>query len=130
MPEELFKNLCSLIKVSFISVQNNRLASIYSLETFDETGDIIYIDICSYYSHSDPKNSYVKYELYIDNELIADAIRPVFDKKSISAKQRTIANKLETLLSMCSMKIVDQERAGQSHHMLKTFINRQNINIH
>ncbi len=130
MTEELFKNLCSLIKISFISVQNNRMASIYSLETFDETGDIIFIDICSYYSHSDPKNSYVKYELYIDNELIADAIRPVFDKKSISVKQRTIANKLETLLSMCSMKIVDQERAGQSRHMLKTFVNRQNINMH
>lgn len=134
MNDILFYTLYTLIPKSFVSVENSKTMSVYNFTIPDENGEETYIDLCSYYSHTDPKNSYVAYELYIDDEMIARAIKPVFDKKPAKPKRAKIsdlvmAEKLEVLLSLCSQKIIQQEYNSHSQHMLKTFMNEHNQNI-
>ena len=134
MNDILFYTLYTLIPNRFVSVENSKTMSVYSFTIPDENGEETYIDLCSYYSHTDPKNSYVAYELYIDDEMIARAIKPVFDKKPAKPKRAKIsdlvmAEKLEVLLSLCSQKIIQQEYNSYSQHMLKTFMNEHNQNI-
>ena len=134
MNDILFYTLYTLIPTSFVSVENSKTMSVYSFTIPDENGEETYIDLCSYYSHTDPRNSYVAYELYIDDEMIARAINPIFDKKPAKPKRAKIsdlvmAEKLEVLLSLCSQKIIQQEYNSHSQHMLKTFMNEHNQNI-
>lgn len=134
MNDILFYTLYTLIPTSFVSVENSKTMSVYNFTIPDENGEETHIDLCSYYSHTDPKNSYVAYELYIDDEMIARAIKPVFDKKPAKPKRAKIsdlvmAEKLEVLLSLCSQKIIQQEYNSHSQHMLKTFMNEHNQNI-
>lgn len=134
MNDILFYTLYTLIPTSFVSVENSKTMSVYSFTIPDENGEETYINLCSYYSHTDPKNSYVAYELYIDDEMIARAIKPIFDKKPAKPKRAKIsdlvmAEKLEILLSLCSQKIIQQEYNSHSQHMLKTFMNEHNQNI-
>ena len=134
MNDILFYTLYTLIPTSFVSVTNSKTMSVYSFTIPDENGEETYINLCSYYSHTDPKNSYVAYELYIDDEMIARAIKPIFDKKPAKPKRAKIsdlvmAEKLEVLLSLCSQKIIQQEYNSHSQHMLKTFMNEHNQNI-
>ena len=134
MNDILFYTLYTLIPTSFVSVTNSKTMSVYSFTIPDENGEETYINLCSYYSHTDPRNSYVAYELYIDDEMIARAIKPIFDKKPAKPKRAKIsdlvmAEKLEVLLSLCSQKIIQQEYNSHSQHMLKTFMNEHNQNI-
>ena len=134
MNDILFYTLYTLIPNRFVSVENSKTMSVYSFTIPDENGEETYINLCSYYSHTDPKNSYVAYELYIDDEMIARAIKPIFDKKPAKPKRAKIsdlvmAEKLEILLSLCSQKIIQQEYNSHSQHMLKTFMNEHNQNI-
>ena len=134
MNDILFYTLYTLIPNRFVSVENSKTMSVYSFTIPDENGEETYIDLCSYYSHTDPKNSYVAYELYIDYEMVARAIKPVFDRKPANPRQKkistlTMAEKLETLLALCSKKIIQQEYNSHSQHMLKTFMNEHNQNI-
>ena len=134
MNDILFYTLYTLIPNRFVSVENSKTMSVYSFTIPDENGEETYIDLCSYYSHTDPKNSYVAYELYIDDEMIARAIKPIFDRKPANPRQKkistlTMAEKLEILLSLCSQKIIQQEYNSHSQHMLKTFMNEHNQNI-
>lgn len=134
MNDILFYTLYTLIPTSFVSVTNSKTMSVYSVTIPDENGEETYINLCSYYSHTDPKNSYVAYELYIDDEMIARAIKPIFDRKPANPRQKkistlTMAEKLEILLSLCSKKIIQQEYNSHSQHMLKTFMNEHNQNI-
>lgn len=134
MNDILFYTLYTLIPTSFVSVTNSKTMSVYSFTIPDENDEETYINLCSYYSHTDPKNSYVAYELYIDDEMIARAIKPIFDKKPAKPKRAKIsdlvmAEKLEVLLSLCSQKIIQQEYNSHSQHMLKTFMNEHNQNI-
>lgn len=133
MNDILFYTLYTLIPTSFVSVTNSKTMSVYSFTIPDENDEETYINLCSYYSHTDPKNSYVAYELYIDDEMIARAIKPIFDKKPAKPKRAKIsdlvmAEKLEVLLSLCSQKIIQQEYNSHSQHMLKTFMNEHNQN--
>lgn len=133
MNDILFYTLYTLIPTSFVSVTNSKTMSVYSFTIPDENDEETYINLCSYYSHTDPKNSYVAYELYIDDEMIARAIKPIFDKKPAKPKRAKIsdlvmAEKQEVLLSLCSQKIIQQEYNSHSQHMLKTFMNEHNQN--
>ncbi len=134
MDDKLFLLLSGIIPRSFISVQNSKLASIYSFEIPDGDDATTYVELYSYYSHSDNKNSYVAYELYIDTEFVAYAIKPAVNiqkqsKRSKRTKNISLADKLETLISLCSLKLIQQEYKCQSRHMLKTFLNLRNQNI-
>ena len=92
MNDILFYTLYTLIPTSFVSVENSKTMSVYSFTIPDENGEETYINLCSYYSHTDPKNSYVAYELYIDDEMIARAIKPIFDRKPANPLQKKNIN--------------------------------------
>lgn len=138
MDYDLFLFLCSIIPKSFVSVLNGHTISQYSFDFYDtDDGIPMHFDIRSFFSHNGVTNSYVRYELYIDGDLISTDVKHVFDKKNtvpdITNKKITVsenmktADKLELLLKMCSAKIIRQEIDSQKHHMLKSFMDGRNI---
>ena len=133
MTDTLFYFLFTIIPTRYISVQNSPTESIYSFEYIDENGDLTVFELYSLYSHTDQKNSYVRYELYVDEELVATATRAVFDKKAAKPTSRTrrvtLAEKLETLITMCSQKVIQQEFESHTRHMLKSFVNTSNQKV-
>lgn len=133
MTDTLFYFLFTIIPTQYISVQNSPTRSIYSFEYIDESGDLTVFELYSLYSHTDHKNSYVRYEFYVDEELVATATRAVFDKKAAKPTSRTrrvtLAEKLETLITMCSQKVIQQEFESHTRHMLKSFVNTSNQKV-
>ena len=126
MTDAMFDFLYLQIPKSYISVINNVMGTVYSFDYIDPNGELVHFDLTCAYSHAGTKNVYAMYELTADSELIASAIKPVFDrgtKPKTMPRHLTLADKLESLLLLCSMKIIEQEYTCHSRHMLKTFIN-------
>lgn len=128
MTESLFFLLCEAIAGSYVSVHNDEFLSAYSFYIPTGIGEETLVNICSSYSHTDSKNSYVSYQLYLDEELVSSAIRPIFNKKTSKDKKQKIseADRLESLLALCSSKVIKQEYESQKLHMLKSFTKPNN----
>lgn len=125
MTDALFFLLCNTIPKTFVSVNNDETFSKYYFYMPSGIAEDAFVEIICSYSYTDPKNSYAKYQLYIDGSLISNAIQPVFTKKrkyKISANMSE-AERLETLLKVCSNKVILQEFGSHKTHMLKTFLN-------
>ena len=126
MTNQLFYLLCNSIPKSYISVNNDTDFSCYSFFIPKGIGEDAYVEIYTMYSHSDATNSYAKYKLYIDSVLIEESIKPILDEAKTVKNTKTKADKLETLLKMCSTKIILQEVESHKTHMLKSVVNKTN----
>ena len=122
------------LKDSFVSVHNTPFVTTYSFTLVDTAQNptqqtIVELEIS--YSYTDHKNSYAKFELYMDGDFVLSGIRPVFAKTANKTIDKmSTAEQLELLARKCSEKVILQEIDAQSRHMLKTFINNTNIKIH
>lgn len=124
MTNKLFTLLTHVIPISFVSVSNSQNLTSYSFHIPNEPGEDTLVKLTSSYAYTGPKNIYAKYQLYLDEELIATATRPVINDKKIPFPKLTgltPADQLETLLYMCSLKVIQQEYDSHITHMLKTF---------
>lgn len=126
MTDKLYKMLCRIIPICYVSVSNTEIATVYSFEYTDPDGEVMYVDLFSQYSHNSPNGLYAKYGMFIDSVPVCFTLNKISGVKSKNTN--TTAEKMEKLLNMCSKKIVAQELAGQKMNMVKTLINEYNIN--
>lgn len=125
MMQKLYKDLSVLIQNSYISVANSPYETAYQLEIVDGIGQMHVINICSSVSHTGPNTVYARYEIYVNDELLVQALRPISltnQREKIRRKNMSDVDKLEKLLRMCSNKIKQQETISQKNHMLKAMI--------
>lgn len=127
---KLFILLRQIIPISFISVSNSDIESVYSFHIENSNGDVTFVELVCSYSHTSTKNIYASYKLYIDDDLVDETTGPVFDSNLVSKRPATehtqSENRLETLMRICSLKVIQQEYESHKRHMLKTFMNEQN----
>lgn len=125
MDRQSFLFFYYLIMNSYVSVTNIPQGTTYVATIDNEESDpnnTLAISVS--YSHSDAKNVYIKYSLYLYNDLVCQMSRPLFDTKK---KQPIDIKRMEMLLQTCSAKIIAQERQAQKNHMLKTIFNRNSM---
>ena len=71
------------LKDSFVSVHNTPFVTTYSftlVDTAQNPPQQTIVDLEISYSYTDHKNSYAKFELYMDGDFVLSGIRPVFAK--------------------------------------------------
>ena len=137
MTNKLFSLLYNIIPKTYVSVENNSYISCYYFYLPRGIGEDAYVEISCGYSHIDNKNAYAKYQLYIDDELLYEAFKPIAleqlinkDAKQIYEEKNELADKLEKLLELCSTQIIVQEMKSRNMHMLKTFAVSNNQHTH
>lgn len=122
MNENLFIMLNYFIPKSFVSVINDTTFSSYSFYININEQNILVEMVC-YYSYTDNKNLYSKYEIYVNETLCAESIQPIFQ-----TNQNKTPNKLEILFKKCSKRVIEQE--NNKIGTIKTLINENNQHIH
>lgn len=125
MNEIIYKFFCLMIPQSCISAFNNPLVTLYSFDTFIADDEDLHVDIQLSNPYNGPFGPYVKYELFINGQLVESAAKAVLSKPKKSGKE-TMADKLEHLAQLCSKKIIAQEYANQKSNMIKQFASTQN----
>ena len=139
MLNELYKLLNFIIPISYISVINTPLNTMYSFSYVDPDGAVTSFVLTSEYSHTDGRDIYAKYTLFVDGIMVCSVLNrfPHTKAKGLQTQPSNnmafdikTARQMEVLLKMCSKKVVAQEMMGQRMHMLKTLINEQNAIMH
>lgn len=126
MTDKLYKILCRIIPICYVSVSNTELATVYSFEYTDPNGEIISVDLFSQFSHNAPNGLYAKYGMFIDSMPACFTFNKISGTNKKSKNINTLAGKMENLLKMCSEKVIAQEFAGQKMGMVKTLMNEHN----
>ncbi len=121
IPAHLDKFLRYLITHNYVSVLNVGNMNVYTI-TAAEFGQIMNIRLSANYSYVAVDDVWVKYDLTINEETIAEATKPVISKSRDFLprnKNDVLAKKLDRLLRMCSNRVIAQEKLAQSNAMLK-----------
>ena len=130
----MFNKLCNklskLIPMCWISVSNSPEETSYCIDA----GQDMYIDICSRVAYTGTNTIYARYEIFINDELVVCAQRPIslIDTPSVKnvSRETAEAEKIEQLMRMCSQKILKQETISQRNHMLKNLFAQKSEHIH
>lgn len=124
MTKELYAFMQYIITNSYISVLNTPEYTEYFIDT-DIEDEPIHAVLHTQYSNLIPGDISVQYLLYINNEHVAYATVPIMKSQgktnNAMKNKKQSADQLETLIKMCSNKIIIQEIDAQKNKMLKSF---------
>ena len=124
MNDIIYEYLRFAIPVSFVSVFNHPVMSLYTFDTFGANAEDLHVEIRVHHSWTGPKGPYVAYELFINDAFVERADKPALIKPKVKSKPN-MADKLENLVKLCSEKVITQEYESRKIHMLKGFLDTQ-----
>ncbi len=123
MNENIFNFLKYVIPICYISVSNTTTETAYNFDININDYDY-FVTIYISYSHTTQDNVYIKYSLYLDDNLIETVYKPVLKKTKPNRATAEKLNQMETLIKACSKKIIQQEIKSRKNGMfLKSVLN-------